>query len=310
MAVNIDRSIDYGPYYCGGSGNYGEYWQGSIGDLKAWERAGKDSGWIKFDAWFRHQRHWIQWVVPGRNMHNTIRVNDVDIISGGVMQNYNQCNGSWSNAVYVSGEVKLKQTPSNPYGTLNIDLGQYWAGASNPNNFFSYRSDFGSYPAIYTLNNNYKILPPTGLTATLDEGKNIIVRSHCSLTSWSANTNIKGTPYTGDGGRDWNFKAELREGNTVIASQTFNTGETKTASVTFDRNSNPLRVGHTYYVRWTASNDYQQTVYTDTPTFSPPCLGYIVDSNGAQHKIAYYSITDSVEEGEGVKFSYRFATES
>ena len=70
--TNIDRSIDYGPYYCGGGGYYGELWQGYIKDLKAWERASASTGYIKFDASFDHYRHWIQWVAPGRNMYNTI----------------------------------------------------------------------------------------------------------------------------------------------------------------------------------------------------------------------------------------------
>lgn len=304
MAIDIYRVNTYGPYYCGGgSGNYGERWRGHVGD-PVWTRKSEDSGEISFSMWGTHDRQWISWVRPNSPCHISLLVNGIEHITGAVMYNYDQCNANWSNAVTASGTIRLTQTNANAYTVLNIDLGVTWRGATQEN-YFTYYGDNGVYPAIITLTDDFKVLPPEGLTGTIVSKNPTSLTCTCSIDRWSKNTNITGTPY---GSQTWNFQARIKTGDTVVATVNLNTNETKNA--TFNFTGLGLKADTDYYVEFTAKNNYQQTQVINSSTFRFPCLGHIISPDGTDDKIVYFSITDSIEEGENTKYSYRYITES
>jgi len=114
--------------------------------------------------------------------------------------------------------------------------------------------------------------------------------------------------------RNWNFVAKLMKGNTVLATKTVTTGTTKTATVTFDREttSNRLLTDTDYYVAWTISDktdSFNQSFSSSTAKFQLPCLGYIVNST-AKKKISYFTITTSIDEGGTTKYSFKRVTKT
>lgn len=87
----------------------------------------------------------------------------------------------------------------------------------------------GTGEAYYTLPNNLRVLPPTGLSVTWPSLWDEVVKA--TLGSWSSNSNIGGTPTSYPRHKNWNFAIELLdEHGNYLAHQLFNTRETKNVS--------------------------------------------------------------------------------
>lgn len=304
MAINYDKVFCWGVVYCG---DFCDRWKGSFGD-PTWERNGKDSGKIKISLSGYHAYRNIKWIVPGNDrLWMDLRINGTVITTGGKSAQYSDCSGGDSNTTSASGTAELIQTSSNPYGNLKFDIMQYWIGQSGNTNTFSLNSDTGEYAADYDLGNNFKILPPKNLTGSVTSVKATKITATCNLGSWSDNANIKGTPYTGDGGRDWNFRAQIIYNGTAVYEITKNTGETKNATFEFTdlEKLNLFPTGVPVTMRFTASNDYQQTISYDT-TFTLHILGWVVTETGTK-KIRYISETAERDKGGGTRYGSEFA---
>lgn len=298
MAITKDKVIHFATGYCGGLGQ-DEHWTTSFGD-PTWERNGKDSGKIKIALSGYHAYRYIQWITPRSNgTWLGLTINGTEHITGGKGSLYNDCTGNDSSSASASGTAELIQTSDNPYSNLKYNITCYWVGASGNTNTFTFQGDIGEWCADYNLNNNFKILPPKNLTGSITSKSTRKVTATCNLGSWSDNVNITGTPYTGDGGRDWNFKAEIIYNGTVYATRTVNTGEAKTATFTFDDASelDNVPIGENAILRFTASNNYQQSITYDV-TFQFDFLGWVVE-NGSTKKIRYIARVAEADEAAG-----------
>jgi hypothetical protein len=142
----------------------------------------------------------------------------------------------------------------------------------------------------------YRITAPTGLTAT-GTASATSINVVASITAWSnTNTRIKGTPYTGTGGRTFNWLIEIKTGSTsgpVVRRLEYNEGETMNINKTIGG----LDPNTTYYVRVWAGNDYQAgtEMYITLKTVSlgvrivngvtKNIIGGVVIANGVTKKI-------------------------
>lgn len=82
---------------------------------------------------------------------------------------------------------------------------------------------------FYNLPDNLRVLPPVGLSVSWPSIMSGSVSA--SITSWSKNTNIGGTPTTYGGASYWNWAIDLLDENgNMVAHKTYNTGETKSCS--------------------------------------------------------------------------------
>lgn len=136
-----------------------------------------------------------------------------------------------------------------------------------------------------TLNNNQKILPPKGLNAQIQSYTRTTLKTTASITSWSDNTNIKGTPYTQGGGRTWNFMAEIKAAkdtsSTTIKRIEKNTGNTMNATWNFT--GLELAQNTTYWVRYVVSNEFQQIQETWL-SFTTPKVGPMTVTIGTYNR--------------------------
>lgn len=286
MAINYDRTACWGALYCG---DFCDHWTATFGD-PTWERNSADSGKIKINLRGYHAYRNVRWVSPGQGTYVRVLLNGTSYGQANGSNTYDDCSGGDAMGVTVNATAELIQTSSNPWGDLNFDVGYCWGADSH---YFSINSDLGEWAATYSLGNNFKILPPKDLTGSVTKKSFRSVEATVSVGSWSDNSNIKGTPYTGAGGRNWNFRAQIYDGGTLLAEKTINTGETKNGTFNFtDLN---LPVDKDLTMRFTVSNDYQQTISYDT-TFKVPFLGWVVTSGSAK-KIKGIAIVDMVEDG-------------
>lgn len=285
--INYDRVAEWGAIYC--AGQFSDHWTASFGD-PVWERNGKDSGKIKIDCSGYHAYRNVRWISPGQGTWINLKINDVEYKRQGGGSTYHDCSGNDSHGVSTSVTAELIQTSSNPYDTLNYDVGYCWGVDSH---YFSIHSDLGEYPAVRTLSDNFKVLPPKNLSGSVTNKSFNSVSASVSVGSWSDNTNITGTPYTQDGGRNWNFRAQIKDGGTVLAELTINTGETKNG--TFDFTGLNLPVDKDLTMHFTCSNNYQQTIDYDV-TFKIPFLGWVV-KQGNTKKIKGIAVVDMIELG-------------
>lgn len=236
----------------------------------------------------------VQWLREGRYIWQETLV-DGNIAGRSTGQQVNNCTANWGNCLTHSGTYSFEQT-SNNRTSLGINGRSGYEAAGGEINFY-WSVENGWNNLTLTLDNNYKILPPTGLSGQILSKRHDRVVAKCTLSSWSANTNIKGTPYTGTGGKNWNFRAVLKNGSNVIKTLTTNTGETKEATFTFTGLNLPTDT--TLTVEFTASNNYQQTVSTSV-TFQVTHFGWIV-TQGSAKKIRYIQIVAPIEDGGSVK---------
>lgn len=286
MAINYDKVACWGAPYCG---DFCDHWTGSFGD-PTWERNSADSGKIKIALSGYHAYRNVRWVSPGQATYVRVLLNGTSYGQANGPATYHDCSGNDSMGVSVSATAELIQTSSNPYGHLDFDVGYCWGADSH---YFSINSDLGEWAASYDLNNNFKILPPSNLTGAVTNKTFRSVTATVNIGSWSANSNITGAPYTGSGGRDWNFRAQIIDGGTVLAEKTINTGETKNGTFNFtDLN---LPVDKDLTMHFTCSNNYQQTIDYDV-TFKVPFLGWVVTSGNAK-KIKGIAVIDMIEDG-------------
>ncbi len=313
MSISYDKVFDWGNLYCyniGSGTSFADHWKGTFGDPR-WERNGKDSAKIKIDIYGWHAYRGVRWVSPGPDKKwVAVMLNGTEYATSGKvgLEPMNNCGGDDVNAAGVSTTAELIQTSSNTWGNLKLDTRVYWIGASGNTNTFTLNSDTGEWMADYDLTNDFKILPPKNLSGSVTTAKATKIVATCNLGSWSDNTNIKGTPYTGDGGRDWNFRAQIIYNGTVVYEITKNTGETKNATFEFTDLAKlalfPVETDVT--MRFTASNDYQQTISYDT-TFRLHILGWVVTESGTK-KIRYVSETAERDKGGGTKYGSEYAT--
>ena len=152
-----------------------------------------------------------------------------------------------------TGRISASDSTVKIWGEGRNSPSQGWLGTSTGSPDFC--------DIVITLTNDQKILPPKGLTASLQNISEAALDVTASIESWSDNQNIVGTPYTQGGGRNWNFMAEIKTerstASTTIKRIELNTGENKTATFNFAGLS--LVSDTTYWVRIVVSNDFQQT---------------------------------------------------
>ena len=295
MAQSVDRVACWGALYCG---DFCDHWVGTWQD-PTWSRNGRDSGKIRIQYSVYHGYRGVRWISPGQPTKVWAIIAGIAQGAAGGPNTYDDCSGGDAMGITASGTAELIQWANNPYGTLNYDIGMDWGWSSHA---FTFQGDLGYYPASYTLGNNFKILPPKNLSGSVSTKTPRKITASCSVGSWSDNANITGTPYTGDGGRNWNFRAQIKVGSTVVYEITKNTGETKNASFTFDDlnklNNIPLDTNVTMH--FTCSNNYQQTIDYDV-TFQIQGIGYVVKS-GSVKKIRYMEIIE--DRGDTVVRKY------
>lgn len=284
----------WGDYlYCNGAGPYSErgYFEAYP---TSFTRKTASTATVSVHVATELCRAWVRWSQPGRYIWQETLV-DGNIVGRSNGQQWDNCSSGWGNCLTHSGTYSFEQT-SNNRTTLGIN-GRSAYQASWGEVSFYWSVDNGWSNLNLTLDNNYRILPPTGLTGQIVSKHHDRVIARCTLNSWSANANIGGTPYTGSGGRNWNFRAVLKNGSTVIKTLTQNTGETKTA--TFNFTDLDLPTDTTFTIEFTASNNYQQTISTSV-TFQVTYLGWVV-KQGSAKKIRYIQVVAPIEDGGGVK---------
>lgn len=296
MAQSVDKLAEWGAIYCGCQ--FADHWTGTWQD-PTWERNGKDSGKIKVKYNVYHAYRCVRWISPGQPTKTwaIIEGNAQSAASG--PNTYHDCGGGDAMGTSSNGEASLVQTSDNPYDVLHYDIGQDWGNTSHA---FTFNSDLGYYPATYTLNDNFKISPPQTMsgTVTTKDPRRIVCR--CQIDKWSKNENIKGTPYTADGGRDWNFRAQIKVGETVVYEIKKNTNETMNADFTFDDLSKlkDVPLDTDVVMHFTCSNNYQQTTDYDV-TFRITGIGYVV-RQGSTKKIRYIQIME--DRGDAIYTFY------
>lgn len=229
--------------------------------------------------------HWVQWVNPnpfiGSSAWFQTSVQGLTGFAYGSRQR-------WGNCIEVTGAYG-SGTATAAIGTGDTQIRiENWC----TNDTSNWRSWYTCY-TVEDLTTNYRITPPTGLASSISSFSTNNLKCSASISSWSANTNIKGTPYTSGGGRNWNFMAEIKNGNTVLYRQEKNTGETKSCSWDFTNLNLPTETNLT--LRVVVSNDYQQT-QEKTSTFKIQRKGWIVTPKSTK-AITDYKLTQSEEDG-------------
>lgn len=140
----------------------------------------------------------------------------------------------------------------------------------------------------YTLPDNLRILPPVSLSVSFPTA--ITGNVSASISKWSNNTNIGGTPTSYPGASYWNWAIDLLDeyGN-MVAHKTFNTGETKSCSFgaansgwytasalsgssAANSSSYTIQAGKKYKMRVYAQNNMNQRLTADSGWYvsSPP----------------------------------------
>lgn len=123
----------------------------------------------------------------------------------------------------------------------------------------------------------YKITPPTGLTVTWPS--NLTDNFTASITAWSANSNIGGTPTSYPNHLSYNWRVILQDKNgNYIQEKTFNSGETK--NPTLQINSANLKKNGAYKIQVICYNNMNQSVSATSGIYytDPPCPVLTIDS--------------------------------
>lgn len=279
--------------YCGGQGPYSE--RGYFyAHATSFTRKTASTANVRIDVATELCRAWVMWAREGRYIWQETLV-DGNVAGRASGSQWNNCSGNWGDCITHSGTYTFEQTANNRT-QVRIN-GRSGYEASWGEVVFYWTTDNGWGDLVYTLNNNFLVLPPKGLTGQVISKNHEMVVARCNLQSWSDNPNIGGTPYTGSGGKDWNFKAVLKNGNNIVKTLTLNTGENREATFTFDNLDLPVDTNLT--IEFTASNNYQQSIST-TITFKISYFGWIVTNSSAK-KIKYIKIVAPIEDGGAVK---------
>ena len=283
-------------FYCNGGYSERGYYEGYP---ESFERRSKDTATVKVRCKAELCRANVRWAVEGRYKWTDVYCEGTRVARSNSTQ-WNNCSWDWGNCDgMANGQYSFTQTSSNKTAVyINGYSGFQTSGGETT---FWWKNDNGWSDLKVDIDNNYRILPPKNLSGSITSKNARKVVAKCTLGSWSDNANIKGTPYTADGGRTWNFQAVLKNGNNTIKTLTKNTGETKEATFTFDNLNLPVDTNLS--VVFTASNNYQQTVSTTT-TFSVASMGWVVTS-ASKKKIKYISVTEPTELGGSVKYISR-----
>ena len=271
-------------YNCHPPGNYAE--RGYLeGYPVSFERKSANTATVKVNCKSETALIYVNWIRPGAPYTQYVSCEGVDVGSAGSTQQ-NNCTGNWGGmACSASGTYSFTQTSSNKTAVW-VDGRWAWTGR-NWNTIVNTWSGNGWSTLKVELGNGYRVLPPKNLTGSITYKNSTRVKASCSLDSWSDNGNIKGTPYTGNGGRNWNFQAQIKNGSSVLKTLTKNTGETKSADFDFTGLNLPVDVNLT--MLFTASNNYQQTI-TYSVSFKIDSLGYVT-TTASSKRIKYITIT-------------------
>lgn len=164
--------------------------------------------------------------------------------------------------------------------------------------------------ATYNLPNDRRVLPPTGLSASWPSNWSGTISA--SISAWSSNSNIGGTPTSYPNAKIWNWEIQLlKSDGTYLAHQLFKTGETKSVSTsdlktgwytanalsgtTAANNSKyTLQGGQTYKFKVVANNNMnqQQTstsgnfVY-DIPTPTVSIDSFLYDKTAKSNQLTF-----------------------
>lgn len=284
----------WGAYlYCGGAGPYSErgYFEGNP---VSFTRRSANTATVRVNVRTELCRAWTRWSIPGRYIWQETLVNGSAIGRTNGVQ-IDNCSGNWGNCLSHSGTYSFTQTANNVTSIGINGRSGYQSSGGEVSFYWSVDNAWGNLDV--PIGNSFRILPPKGLTGRIVSKHWDKVVASCSLDSWSDNVNIGGTPYTGSGGRSWNFQAVLKNGSTILKTLTVNTGETKNATFTFTDLNLPTDTNLT--IEFTASNNYQQTVSTSV-TFQITYLGWVV-TTGSAKKIRYIQTVDPIEDGGTVR---------
>lgn len=186
---------------------------------------------------------------------------------------YCLCGGNdwwWSNRYgYFNGTVL------GDVNTTQVGLSAQYLGSHTGNGF-------------YNLPDNLRVLPPVGLSVSWPS--TITGSASATLSKWSNNSNIGGTPTSYPGASYWTFAiALLDENGNYLAHKTFNTHETKSCSFgalnsgwytasalsgssAANSSSYSLQAGKKYKFRVAAQNNMNQRIEATSGTYvsSPP----------------------------------------
>lgn len=279
--------------YCNGAGPYSE--RGYFyAHAASFTRKTASTANVRIDVSTELCRAWVKWAQQGRYIWQETLV-DGNVVGRANGTQWDNCSADWGNCLTHSGSYTFEQTANNRTQVRINGRSGYQSSGGEVS--FYWIADNGWGDLVYTLNNNFRILPPKSLSGQVLSKSHEEVVAKCTLGSWSDNANIGGTPYTGSGGRNWNFRAVLKNGNTIIQTLTTNTGETKEATFTFTGLNLPIDTNLT--IEFTASNNYQQTIST-TVTFKITYFGWVVTNTYAK-KIKYIKIVSPIEDGGTVK---------
>ena len=160
--------------------------------------------------------------------------------------------------------------------------------------------------ATYNLPNNLKVLPPTGISASFPS--NFLGSVTTSISSWSSNSNIGGTPTSYPNAKYWNVALDLLDNNgNYLAHQCLQVGETKSAtfsdvktgfytasalvgSAAANSSKYTLQGGKTYKLRVVWNNNMNRQVSStssgilfDIPTPTVSITSFIYDPNNVNH---------------------------
>ena len=268
------------------------------GNLVSFTRRNKDSATVTISAGTEMTRANVGWSGNGWRYLWQETVVDGNIIGRGTGTQHDNCSANWGNAVSHSGSYSFTQTSNNKNEIRINGRSGYQTGSGEAS--FYWNVDNGWTELVIPVTNDYKVLPPSGLTGSISVKNSRIIRASCNLSSWSANPHIGGTPYTSGGGRAWNFRAQIKLNGKVIKSIEKNTGEARTAS--FDFSGLDLKLDTNYTLEFTASNNYQQTVTYQT-TFTIEPMGYIVRDNQVK-KIKSIAIVNMNELGGDTQYVF------
>ena len=296
MAKTVDKIAQWGAIYCGCQ--FADHWKGTWQD-PTWERNSKDSGKIKVQYNVYHAYQCVRWITPGQPTYLQAIIEDWTSGKTNGSNTFHDCGGGDAMGITATGTGELIQTDSNPYGTLHYDIRMSWGWNDNK---FTFYEDLGYYPATYELDDDFKISKPQTMTGSISFADPRKINCSCSIDKWSKNKNIKGTPYTDGGGRNWNFRAQIKVNGTVVYEITQNTGETKSADFEFTdlTKLKDVPLDTDVVMHFTCSNNYQQTEDFDV-TFRLQGIGYVV-KQGSTKKIRYIEIWE--DRGNTIVHSY------
>lgn len=216
-------------------------------------------------------------------------------------------------ANYQRGNKVCNNNPGKSYSytgnlTCKIDSGSgdpvvYFKADNGAGFDYSYSSN-----CTWQRSANYKVTGPTGLSCTWPGA--VTGNIAASISAWSANANIGGTPTNYPNHLNWNWKTDLlnKDGN-VIRTKTFNSGENKTPTLTVDTST--IGKNAKCKIRVTISNNMNLQAnttsgwyYTDVPEPKVKITSCVYDPATKLCKLTFTYSKEKDDGGLGERLRY------